>query len=169
MGTRTKQQMVHVNDSHLGLRSHPLSHVSCLAAMELGTGAVMANGGVTAAFSRLTGRVGVGEAEKRERGEGQSAGMLPVETGRGVVCGLLVVWLFGAVRSHFEVQDGFGVGLGRALCAAVTQGRQSVILTAASVDYCLEVIILGNRMKKKVLLTFYRCFWETWSGEAGRT
>jgi len=76
--------------------------------------------------------------------------MLPVETGRGMVCGLLVVWLFSAVRSCFEVQDGFGgVGLGRALCAAVTRGRQSVILTATSVDYCLEVIILGNRMKKK--------------------
>ena len=126
--------------------------------------------GATAAFSHLTGRVGAGEAEKRERGEGQSAGILAVETGRGMVCGLLVVWLFGAVRLRFEVQDGFGgVGLGRALCAAVTQGRQSVVLTAASVDYCLEVVILGNRMKKKVLLTFYRCFWEIWSGEAGRT
>jgi len=126
--------------------------------------------GAMAAFSRLTGRVGVGEAEKREGGEGQSASMLAVEMGTGVVCGLLVVWLFGAMRSRFEVQDGFaGVGLGRALCAAVTRGWQSVILTAASVDYCLEVVILGNRMKKKVLLTFYCCFWEIWSGEAGRT
>jgi len=80
--------------------------------------------------------------------------MLAVETGRGVVCSLLVVRLFGAVRSLcFEVQDGFGgVGLGRALCAAVTQGRQSVVLTAASVDYCREVVILGNRMKKKCYL-----------------
>jgi len=111
-----------------------------------------------------------GRGHKLERREGQSAGMLVVEMGRGVVCGLLVVWLFGAVRLHFEVQDGFrGVGLGRALCAAVTWGWQSVVLTTASVDYCLEVIILGNRMKKKVLLTFYCYFWETWSGEAGRT
>jgi len=44
VGTQTEQQMVHVNDSHLGLRSHPLSRVSCLAAMELRTGAVIVNG-----------------------------------------------------------------------------------------------------------------------------
>jgi len=85
--------------------------------------------------------------------------MLAVETGRGMVCGLLVVWLFGAARSCFEVRDGFGgVGLGRALCAAVTQGRQSVVLTAALVDYCHEVIILGNRMKKKCYLPFIAVF-----------
>jgi len=85
--------------------------------------------------------------------------MLAVKTGRGVVCGLLVVWLFGAMRLHFEVQDGFaGVGLGRALCAAVTRGWQSVILTTALVDYCLEVVILGNRMKKKCYLPFITVF-----------
>jgi hypothetical protein len=32
--TRTEQQMVHVNDGHLGLCLH---HISCLAAMEPGT------------------------------------------------------------------------------------------------------------------------------------
>jgi len=50
------------------------------------------------------------------------------------------------------------VGLGRALCAAVTQGWQSVVLTAALVDYCREVVILGNRMKKKYYLPFIAVF-----------
>jgi len=43
--------------------------------------------------------------------------MLAVETGRGVVCGLLVVRLFGAARLRFEVRDGFGVGKSFVCCS----------------------------------------------------
>jgi len=40
------------------------------------------------------------------------------------------------------------------VCAEVTQRQQSVILTTALVVYCHEVIIFGNRMKKKCYLPF---------------
>ena len=101
-GTGTKQRMAHVNDSHLGLRSHPLGRVSCLAAMEPRTGGWWRMEGRDGRFFTFEGRVGAREAgePREERGEGRALARSQCGDGEG-----RGMQSFDAMKSLFEVRD----------------------------------------------------------------